>query len=263
MKKIQFLNAFHLKIIAMIIMVIDHFTAYIIPFSSSLYYPLRYLGRIAFPIFAFLVVEGIHYSKKPINYLLRLLSLGIIIDIFTYIFLHSYDGGVLITFFFGGTIVYCLEHLKKYYKLLFLIPLTLSILANFTFFPLKMQYGLYGIITILIFYISKLIAKYCSKLIFNCEIDDDIYRLFYSLICSSLFIVFNMLCVLFRNDLYTIFTANDVDFIAQSYSVFACIFIILYNGKRGYNAKWFQYGCYLFFPLQFVLIYLIKIIFFS
>ena len=32
-------------------------------------------------------------------------------------------------------------------------------------------------------------------------------------------------------------------------------FILLYNGKRGYNKKWFQYGSYIYYPLHLVIIY--------
>ena len=43
----------------------------------------------------------------------------------------------------------------------------------------------------------------------------------------------------------------------QIYSLFAFIPILLYSGKRGYNAKWFQYGCYIYFPAHLVLLFLI------
>lgn len=130
-----------------------------------------------------------------------------------------------------------------------------------------MQYSVYGLTTILIFYFSKYIANYLSNIIsniFNINKDEYIktsnFQLFYALICSSLFISFNALCTIFSNQINSFFTANDVIFSIQTYSVISCIFIILYNGQRGYNAKWFKYGCYIFFPLQFVLIYLLGLI---
>ena len=43
----------------------------------------------------------------------------------------------------------------------------------------------------------------------------------------------------------------------QIYSLFAFIPILFYSGKRGYNAKWFQYGCYIYFPAHLILIFLI------
>lgn len=268
MKKLQFLESFHLKIIAMIIMVVDHVGAYLIPTSSPWYLPLRIIGRISFPIFAFLIVEGIHYSKKPLNYLLRLAILGVIIDIGTFIVLNDYPGCVLTTFVFGGLIIYCLEKLKGWYKLLSIIPLTISFLSGFNFFPLRMQYGVYGIMTILIFYFAKVLTQFLSKTISHYGMDYDEYvkspnfQLFYHLVSASIFIAFNMILTHFNKEFNLFFTANDVYMPIQSYSVLVCPFLLLYNGKRGYNAKWFQYGCYLFFPLQFVLLYLIKMILF-
>ena len=43
----------------------------------------------------------------------------------------------------------------------------------------------------------------------------------------------------------------------QIYSLFAFIPILFYSGKRGYNAKWFQYGAYIYFPAHLIIIYLI------
>jgi hypothetical protein len=43
----------------------------------------------------------------------------------------------------------------------------------------------------------------------------------------------------------------------QIYSLFAFIPILFYSGKRGYDAKWFKYGCYVYFPMHLIIIYLI------
>lgn len=247
-------------------MVIDHIGAYIINPNTSLYIITRCIGRISFPIFAFLLVEGIFHSRKPINYLIRLLSLGIIIDIFAYIFLHQYIGCVLITFFISGLTIYLFEQ-KGYLKLLGLITLSIGILSGFSFFSLNMQYSFYGIITVSIFYFSKKIAELLANFIsttFSINKEEYIktqnFRLLYSLICSSLFISFNAICAIYANQLTSFFDDVNMIYSIQTYSVLSCIFIILYNGERGYNAKWFKYGCYLFFPLQFIFVYLLSLI---
>ncbi len=56
------LTAFHLKVIALVIMVIDHTAAAleIIPMPLNTF--LRSIGRIAFPIYAFLVAEGCRHT---------------------------------------------------------------------------------------------------------------------------------------------------------------------------------------------------------
>ena len=46
----------------------------------------------------------------------------------------------------------------------------------------------------------------------------------------------------------------------QLYAIISGAFILLYNGKRGYNAKWFQYGSYLYYPLHLMVLVIIYII---
>ena len=63
-----------LKIIAMISMFIDHLGLQIFP-TESIY---RIIGRIALPIFAYMIAEGCKYTRKRWLYLLKILSLGLI-----------------------------------------------------------------------------------------------------------------------------------------------------------------------------------------
>lgn len=83
--KHTFLSGGALKIIAMVTMVIDHFGAYILlpwinlnfysPDTTPIvdYYTIsRAIGRLAFPIFCFLLVEGAHHTRDINKYMLRL-----------------------------------------------------------------------------------------------------------------------------------------------------------------------------------------------
>jgi len=72
------MNAFTLKMIALIAMVIDHagaaFPQYI-PFES------RIIGRLTFPIFVYLIAEGFRHTRNPKKFLLRLFAFAIISEI--------------------------------------------------------------------------------------------------------------------------------------------------------------------------------------
>lgn len=128
-----------------------------------------------------------------------------------------------------------------------------------------MQYGPYGLFLILLFYFSKKLIIFINNKLSLFSNDDfynsSYYRTLYLLVFSSIFIVLNMISVYYSSEINNFFTAENINYTIQSYACLALPILFLYNGKRGYNKKWFKYGCYLFFPLHFILLYLIKIIF--
>ena len=71
------LNGFVLKCIAMVCMLIDHTGAVLFP----QYRILRIIGRIAFPIYCFLLVEGAMHTRDIRKYELRLLGFALVSEI--------------------------------------------------------------------------------------------------------------------------------------------------------------------------------------
>lgn len=57
-----------LKVIAIISMVIDHCAYYLMEHDTLLYEVMRCFGRIAFPVFAFLVAEGFRHTRNRMRY---------------------------------------------------------------------------------------------------------------------------------------------------------------------------------------------------
>lgn len=53
-----------LKLIACVTMLLDHIGAVFLP-GYYTYYALRILGRLSFPIYCFLLVEGAHHTRNP------------------------------------------------------------------------------------------------------------------------------------------------------------------------------------------------------
>ena len=71
MKKISLTNN-QLKIIAMLAMLSDHIGKVLLP----QYQILQIIGRLAFPIFAFMIAEGCFYTKNKVRYFLTVFLLA-------------------------------------------------------------------------------------------------------------------------------------------------------------------------------------------
>lgn len=95
------INGFVLKLIAVITMVIDHVGSTLpilvssgIRQSSSWYYVyivFRYIGRFSFPLFAFLLVEGVLHTHNKRNYALRMFLFAIISEVpYDLLFHHTF-----------------------------------------------------------------------------------------------------------------------------------------------------------------------------
>ena len=76
--KMKILSGSMLKLIAVLTMLIDHTASYLLPRSFVLFsvagkniylYPImRAIGRLAFPLFAFLLVEGFIHTRNRVRY---------------------------------------------------------------------------------------------------------------------------------------------------------------------------------------------------
>ena len=71
------INTFTLKCIAIISMLIDHIGMVLFPEQLI----FRMIGRLAFPIFAYVLVEGFFYTKNINKYLLRLGVFAIVSEV--------------------------------------------------------------------------------------------------------------------------------------------------------------------------------------
>ena len=80
-----------LKIIAVLSMVADHCAYFLMEPDTPLYDAMRCFGRIAFPVFAFLIAEGFAHTRSRTRYFLNLLGFALLSEIPWYL-LNGYDG---------------------------------------------------------------------------------------------------------------------------------------------------------------------------
>ena len=95
-----------LKMFALLCMTIDHIGAHIL----NDYTPFRIIGRLAFPIFAYMIAEGCKYTHNKLKYFLTIFIEGIILQIFIFLLSDSSHMSVLITFSLSIGLIYAFDY---------------------------------------------------------------------------------------------------------------------------------------------------------
>lgn len=199
------LTGFQLKMIAMISMLIDHLGAILFP----QYFWMRKIGRLAFPIFAFLLVEGFLHTKDVYAYLKRLAIFALISEpFFDFAFYGKWFAMEHQNIFFTlvlslGLLKMMEEHPGMLQKILWFVGI--AVLAELV----GCDYGTGGVLTVLAFYQYRR--------------DRIQMSLFFAMIHMFMWGTLSV----------------------QSFAVFALIPILLYNGRKGFSAK---YAFYVFYP---------------
>ena len=270
------LNTFYLKIIAVILMTLDHYALFFIsPGSGNIpvtsYYVLRAIGKMAFPIFAFCGVEAITNTKNKEKYLLRLFIFAYLLDVIGYIYGFIFKiqirdnlilGNAFKDILFGTSMIYFLDQ-KGYEKLLALIPFILawlSIVDTTTSFGtiVKTDWSSYSIMLFLLMYLARIISrKYCNKKASELEMDIEEYNSLYLnrtykyLEMSAIFIVGAIYYLIFRISGSAYLYPGKSSFIpVGTYNVLAIVFIFFYNYKPGFNNKYVKWSFYIYYPLH-------------
>ena len=102
---IRIMNNFQLKIIAIILMTIDHIGFILFPDIII----LRVIGRLSFPIFVFLIIEGFKNTSNYNSFLKRLISFAVIIEIPNLILNYSNSMNIFFTLATGLIVVKLLD----------------------------------------------------------------------------------------------------------------------------------------------------------
>ena len=210
-----------LKIIAIVSMVIDHCAYFLMDNNSTLYEAMRCVGRIAFPVFAFLIAEGFAYTHNRKRYFTRLLVFAVISEVSWYL-LNGADGthNVMFTLALGVVALAVLEKLKENSVLCVIAILSIAYLATWS----GVDYEWRGILMILVF---NLLRNQNDNLPFP-------YGRMMQLLCAfPLMMHYGSIGALL-----------------------ACMTIFLYDGARGFiKGNVAKYGFYAFYPVHLLLIW--------
>ena len=108
-KSFGIFNSNALKYIAALTMLIDHMGLLLFP----RYLIFRIIGRIAYPIFAFMIAEGCRYTKNKLKHFLMVFLLGLACQAVYFFYGGSLDMCILITFSLSIIIIYALQSFKR------------------------------------------------------------------------------------------------------------------------------------------------------
>jgi len=234
MIKLKGFSSYQLHLFAMVFMLIDHIGAVIFPFDFF----YRYVGRLSFPIFCYLLVCGFYKTSNRKKYFLRLFIFAIISEIFFDLvfnssFIYTNSQNVLWSFCISFFMMHIIEKLK--YKFIYIVPFIIFIFCFIAYY-LKVDYSWYGILIVLLFYIS-----YNNKIYFR-----------YILQFVGMIIIN---CVLFKG---TLVDYGGIVLYTQPFALLSLFFIWSFNGKKGYSNVYIKYFNYCFYPLHLFLLYILK-----
>ena len=183
----------------------------------------RIIGRLAFPVYCFLLIEGFEMTRSRLKYAGRLLLFALISEVpfdlafHGEIFYSAYQN-VFFTLFIGVMMIWLMEEIDKWCKSQ--LPRLIGWAAVFLAAAVLMEilycdYGAHGAIAIALLYLFR--KKKLDQIIAGC-----------------------------------------VAFLWEITAPFAFLFIAFYNGRRGMKLKYFFY---IFYPAHLLALYLLTLVF--
>ena len=233
------MTSFSLKIVALITMFLDHISY---PLFGGYSY-LTLAGRIAFPIFAFQISEGVIHTKNIKKYMFRLGIFAIVSQIpyqlfhFKFINPNDISLNVFFTLFLGLISICIYDYIKNVFSniknnklhLDKIIGIILAFFVAYIAELLHTDYGFWGVIVVFMFYFFKE-----NKL--------------------AMIISFITLCIIKYGYRLIVYGFNIPTLLLGIFTASSIIFISLYKGKQGKKIK---YLLYFFYPIHLLLLYFI------
>jgi hypothetical protein len=265
-------TAYQLKWIALITMTIDHFGVLVLnPYTNNntmdtIYIISRLIGRLAFPLFAFMIAEGIYRTKHRYRYFSKLFAMALLIGLSMFaleqININALAGNIFVDLSLAALAMILLKEKSWLIKPLGFLPISYVIWTSFeSSVPnfLRADYGLYGLIMMLVFFFtySKGIQQKLTTLLRLNHSAEHNYVLT-SVALIMMHVVWYIMELLVSQgmpsgDLLANYLTRFVG--AQTYAVFASYFIYYYRGDKGNPPSWFQWFSYAYYPLHFIGLY--------
>ncbi len=107
--KTKGLTGNQLKLIAMIAMTCDHVGLQLLPQV----WILRIIGRLAFPIYAYMIAEGCRHTRNRTKYLLRVTGLAAVCQVVYFLAMGSLYMSILVTFSLSIALIGLIENVQK------------------------------------------------------------------------------------------------------------------------------------------------------
>ncbi len=251
-------------------MTIDHIGVHAskLPFVHKYYEIFRILGRIAAPLFLFILVQSFRHTKSKPKFILRLWIASISVSLFNYLFNYYYNSitlnnipnNIMYTFLYTVLFIFLIEKLVVYFKQKNYKKCLLYILFFFiTLIPTIFQKN----INLLIYSTNNYFYIIMKHTFFPSLAEVD-YKFGFVLLGILLYflknknkqiLAYSVFCLLIIFMFYT----NTFNFVSQipllnlniffnriqCFMILAVPFMILYNGQKGENVKYFFYIYYL------------------
>ena len=235
------ISAATLHILAMALMLMDHLWATLLPAQDW----LTCAGRLAFPIFAFMAVEGYFHTHSFQKYALRMLLFAVLSEgpfdlMYGGTCFYPVHQNVIWTLLLGLLGIRLMEAVRqKGKRWLYLLVSVLVVIAGAALGTLGMvdYYGA-GVLTVLIFYFFRGRKWWC--------------------LLGQLLALYWVNVELLGGLMYpvTLF-GMDFELCQQGLALLALIPIGLYRGRQGHHSKPFQYACYAFYPVHMLVLALV------
>ena len=214
-KMFPLLSGSALKIIAVLSMLADHCAYYLLDGNTWAYEVMRCFGRIAFPVFAFLVAEGFAHTRNRMRYFLSLLLFAVISEVPWYL-LNGADGthNVMFTLALGVAALAAFERLLELRILCCCSMLLMAWLAAWS----ETDYEWRGVLMIMVFYLLGMVKNTPVTL---------------------------------RRMLQLLFAFPLMMHYGITGALLACAVIFLYDGTRGFiHGNMAKYGFYALYPIH-------------